>query len=99
MPAVNLVKASSARFKEAIKPMDKTGEAIFSRQRVTFRYKKALDPAFGCFDELRKEETGTIAPRGSGKTLPIFERTTTGSAFRREFSESLKLRFAFPVEK
>jgi hypothetical protein len=30
------VKASSARFKEAIKPMDKTSEAIFSLQPVTF---------------------------------------------------------------
>ena len=36
------VRASSARFKEAIKPMDKTSEAIFSLQPVTFRYKKAL---------------------------------------------------------
>ena len=38
------VRASSARFKEAIKPMDKASEAIFSLQPVTFRYKKALDP-------------------------------------------------------
>ncbi len=35
---------SSARFKEAIKPMDKTSEAVFSLQPVTFRYKKELDP-------------------------------------------------------
>ena len=39
------VKASSARFKEAIKPMDKASEAIFSLKPVTFRYRKALDPA------------------------------------------------------
>ena len=38
------VRASSARFKEAIKPMDKASEAIFSLQPVTFRYKKELDP-------------------------------------------------------
>jgi hypothetical protein len=37
-------RASSARFKEAIQPMDKASEAIFSLQPVTFRYKKALDP-------------------------------------------------------
>jgi len=38
------VRASSARFKEAIQPMDKASEAIFSLQPVTFRYKKAFDP-------------------------------------------------------
>ncbi|MGI8957947.1 MAG: tail fiber domain-containing protein [Chthoniobacterales bacterium] len=35
---------SSARFKEAIKPMDKTSEAVYSLQPVTFCYKKELDP-------------------------------------------------------
>src|SRR5438874_1089101 len=35
---------SSARFKEAIKPMDKTSEAILALQPVTFRYKHELDP-------------------------------------------------------
>ena len=35
---------SSARFKEAVRPMDKTSEAILSLQPVTFRYKKELDP-------------------------------------------------------
>jgi hypothetical protein len=38
------VKHSSARFKEAIKPMDKASEAILSLQPVTFRYKHDLDP-------------------------------------------------------
>ena len=35
---------SSARFKEAIKPMDKASEAILALQPVTFRYKEELDP-------------------------------------------------------
>src|SRR5439155_650051 len=35
---------SSARFKEAIKPMDKASEAILGLKPVTFRYKKELDP-------------------------------------------------------
>ena len=35
---------SSARFKEAIKPMDKASEAILSLQPVTFHYKHDLDP-------------------------------------------------------
>src|SRR5207249_8432058 len=33
-------KGSSARFKEAIKPMDKASEAILALKPVTFRYKK-----------------------------------------------------------
>jgi trimeric autotransporter adhesin len=36
---------SSERFKEAIKPMDTTSEAILALKPVTFRYKKELDPA------------------------------------------------------
>jgi hypothetical protein len=36
--------ASSARYKEAIKPMDKESEAILALLPVSFRYKKELDP-------------------------------------------------------
>jgi uncharacterized coiled-coil protein SlyX len=35
---------SSARFKEAIKPMDKSSESILALKPVTFRYKHELDP-------------------------------------------------------
>ena len=35
---------SSARFKEAIKPMDKASEAIHRLEPVSFRYKQELDP-------------------------------------------------------
>jgi hypothetical protein len=35
---------SSARFKEAIKPMDKASEAILQLESVTFRYKQELEP-------------------------------------------------------
>src|SRR5882762_812084 len=38
------VRASSARFKDEIKPMDKASEAILSLKPVTFRYKHDLDP-------------------------------------------------------
>jgi trimeric autotransporter adhesin len=38
------VAPSSARFKEAIKPMDKASEAILALKPVTFRYKHELDP-------------------------------------------------------
>ena len=36
---------SSRRFKDEIKPMDKTSEAILALKPVTFRYKKEIDPA------------------------------------------------------
>ena len=39
------VAPSSARFKDAIKPMDKASEAILELKPVTFRYKHELDPA------------------------------------------------------
>src|SRR5438874_987550 len=53
---------SSARFKEAIKPMDKASEAILALKPVTFRYKEELDPEgipqFG----LIAEEVEKISP-------------------------------------
>src|SRR5205823_13016161 len=36
---------SSKRFKEDIKPMGKSSEALLALQPVTFRYKKEIDPA------------------------------------------------------
>ena len=36
---------SSARFKDEIKPMDKTSEALFTLKPVCSRYKKDIDPA------------------------------------------------------
>jgi Chaperone of endosialidase len=36
--------ASSRRYKEEIKPMDKTSEALLNLKPVTFRYKQELDP-------------------------------------------------------
>src|SRR5262249_7687113 len=36
---------SSRRFKEEVQPMNKTSEALFGLDPVTFRYKKDIDPA------------------------------------------------------
>jgi hypothetical protein len=54
------VRASAARFKEAVNPMDKTSEAIFSLQPVTFHYKGDPDavPQFG----LVAEQVATVKP-------------------------------------
>ena len=41
----SVTATSSARFKDAIKPMDRASEAILALQPVTFHYKKELDPA------------------------------------------------------
>jgi hypothetical protein len=38
------VRPSAARFKEAIKPMDKVSEAILALKPVIFRYKHEIDP-------------------------------------------------------
>ena len=38
------VTASSARFKDEIKPMNKASEAILALRPVTFRYKQEIDP-------------------------------------------------------
>jgi LysM repeat protein len=47
--------ASSRRFKEEIKPMDKASEVLFALKPVTFRYKKEFDagraPMFGLIAE------------------------------------------------
>jgi trimeric autotransporter adhesin len=37
-------KSSAERFKEAVKPMDNSSEAILALKPVTFRYKQELDP-------------------------------------------------------
>jgi Chaperone of endosialidase len=33
------------RYKEDIKPMDKTSEALYRLNQVTYHYKKEIDPA------------------------------------------------------
>jgi len=52
--------SSSRRYKEDIKPMDKTSAALYRLHPVTYRYKKEIDrtqsPAFG----LIAEEVATV---------------------------------------
>ncbi|MGI8957337.1 MAG: tail fiber domain-containing protein [Chthoniobacterales bacterium] len=56
------VRASSARFKEAIKPMNKASEAILSLRPVSFRYRKALDPKSAPQFGLIAEEVAKVDP-------------------------------------
>ena len=75
------VKASSARFKEAIKPMDKASEAIFSLQPVTFRYKKTLDPARRC-------RSLASSPSRWRRSIPTWWRATMdGKPFTVRYEE------------
>lgn len=53
---------SSARYKEAIKPMAKASEALLSLQPVTFRYRKELDPESRPQFGLVAEEVAKIDP-------------------------------------
>jgi hypothetical protein len=67
---------SSARFKEAIKPMDKVSEAILSLQPVTFRYKNELDPngipQFGLIAEQVEKVNPDLVVRGEdGKVTTV----------------------------
>jgi hypothetical protein len=56
------VRSSSARFKEAIKPMGNQSEAILSLQPVSFRYKKQLDPSGDAQFGLVAEDVANVAP-------------------------------------
>jgi hypothetical protein len=67
---------SSARFKEAIKPMDKASEAILALKPVTFRYKHELDPEgipqFGLVaEEVEKVNPDLVARDEQGKPYTV----------------------------
>jgi hypothetical protein len=67
---------SSARFKEAIKPMDKASEAILALKPVTFRYKEELDPEkipqFGLIaEEVEKVNRDLVVRDEDGKVNTV----------------------------
>jgi len=67
---------SSARFKDAIRPMDKASEAVLSLKPVTFRYKKDLDPEgipqFGLVaEEVEKVNPALVARDEQGKAYTV----------------------------
>ena len=67
---------SSARFKDAIQPMDKASEAILTLQPVTFRYKKELDskgiPQFGLVaEQVEKVDPDLVARDETGKPYTV----------------------------
>ena len=56
------IRSSSARFKEAIKPMGEQSAAILSLHPVSFRYKKELDPSGDAQFGLVAEDVAKVAP-------------------------------------
>jgi len=67
---------SSRRFKEKIKPMDKTSEAILELKPVTFRYKEEVDPEgipqFGLIaEEVAKVNPELVLPDKEGKPYTV----------------------------
>jgi len=67
---------SSARFKDAIKPMDKASEAILALEPVTFRYKQELDPdqipQFGLVaEDVAKVNPDLVARDEEGKPYTV----------------------------
>jgi Chaperone of endosialidase len=67
---------SSARYKEAIRPMDKASEAILTLQPVIFRYKHEVDPGgtpqFGLVaEEVEKVNPDLVARDANGKTYTV----------------------------
>ena len=70
------VGTSSARFKDAIKPMDKASEAILALKPVTFRYKKDIDPdavpQFGLVaEDVEKVNPNLVVRDAEGKAYTV----------------------------
>jgi hypothetical protein len=68
--------SSSARFKDEIKPMDKTSEAILALKPVTFRYKKQIDrkgiPQFGLVaEDVEKVNPDLVTRDRDGKLYTV----------------------------
>jgi len=80
---------SSARFKEAIKPMDKASEAILGLKPVTFRYKKELDPdgipQFGLLAEQVEKVNSNLVVRDEDGKLSTVRYEAVNAMLLNEF--------------
>ena len=89
-------KTSSERFKEAIKPMDKTSEAILALKPVTFRYKKDLDPdgipQFGLIaEQVEKVNPDLIVRDADGKINTVRYEAVNAMLLNEFLKEHRKL--------
>ena len=88
---------SSARFKEAIKPMDKASEAILALKPVTFRYKQELDPEgipqFGLVaEEVEKVNPDLVARDEQGKPYTVRYEAVNAMLLNEFLKEHRKVR-------
>ncbi|HET6887828.1 MAG TPA: tail fiber domain-containing protein [Candidatus Udaeobacter sp.] len=86
---------SSKRFKEEIRPMNKTSEAIFSLEPVTFRYKKEIDPAgtsqFGLVaEDVEKINPDLVVRDKEGKTYSVRYDAVNAMLFNEFLKEHRK---------
>ncbi|MEY2486327.1 MAG: hypothetical protein QOH39_1975 [Verrucomicrobiota bacterium] len=70
------VLVSSEQFKDQIKPMNQTSEALFSLKPVTYRYKNGIDPSgaaqFGLIaEEVEKVNPALVARDATGKVYTV----------------------------
>jgi Chaperone of endosialidase len=83
------VATSSARFKEAIKPMDKASEALLELKPVTFRYKEELDPdkipQFGLIAEDVEKVSPDLVVRDEDGKVPTVRYEAVNAMLLNEF--------------
>jgi uncharacterized coiled-coil protein SlyX len=87
---------SSARFKEAIKPMDKASEAILGLKPVTFRYKHELDPdripQFGLIaEQVEKVNPDLVVRDDDGKVNTVRYEAVNAMLLNEFLKEHLKV--------
>ena len=87
---------SSARFKEAIKPMDKASEAILSLKPVTFRYREQLDPdkipQFGLVaEEVEKANPDLVVRDEDGKLMTVLYEAVNAMLLNEFLKEHRKV--------
>jgi hypothetical protein len=87
---------SSARYKEAIKPMDKASETILSLKPVTFRYKHDLDPdgilQFGLVaEQVEKVNPALVARDEQGKPYTVRYEAVNAMLLNEFLKEHVKV--------
>jgi len=84
---------SSARFKEAIKPMDKSSEAVLALKPVTFRYKEEMDPdkipQFGLIAEDVEKVNPDLVVRDDDGRVSTVRYEAVNAMLLNEFSKSI----------
>ena len=83
------VATSSAPFKEAIKPMDKSSEAILALKSITFRYKEDIDPdaipQFGLIAEQVQEVNPDLVVRDADGKVNTVRYDAVNAMLLNEF--------------